>query len=259
ILYGIERLRKKETGPAVVASLAANFCNSGFVGMSVIMNIMPGNQSALTAAGVFMVACNGIFIAGQMMVIGWSRVKRMGNHHLHVSVPLYKRVWRFLEHFILSNAFLMATLLGLLVSVSGVPVWAPLDKGIAMLGYTAPATMIFTLGLCLRPNLVAALRAHSISVPQQIWLCSFRLVIVPALTLGVLLLLGVDPLWTCVTVVISATGTGIIVSALAQLYNAIPGPAALTIGLTNILSLFSITGTLYFLHATGLMPAGVAF
>ncbi len=256
---GIERLRGSADGPAMTAGLSASFCNAGFVGLSVIMNIFPGSAPALTAAGLAMVACNAVIIAGQMSLMGWSRKQRMGRHHLRARLGFRRRLWRFIERFILANGILMATIAGLAVGLAHIPVWEPLDRGIAMLGNTAPPTMLFTMGLCLRAGLMDAVKNHGVSLSGQAWLCVWKLVLLPAATLGVMLLLNIDPLWTCVSVVIAATGTGILVSTMAQVYDAAPGQAALTVGVTNILSLFSLTAVLWLMERMDLLPAELGF
>ncbi len=258
-VWGLERLRGRGDGPAMTAGLSATFCNAGFVGLSVVMNVFPGSAQALTATGLVMVACNPVIIIGQMSLTAWSRRQRMGRHHLHASMGFRRRLWRFFRTFILANSMLMATVAGLAVGLLGIPLWEPLDRGIAMLGSTAPPTMLFTMGLCLRAGLTDAIRSHGVSLPGQVWLCSCKLLLLPLATLGVMLLLDIDPLWTCVTVLIAATGTGILTSTMAQVYNAAPGQAALTVGVTNILSLFSMTAALWLMARMDLIPAGLGF
>ncbi|MDO5537810.1 MAG: AEC family transporter, partial [Desulfovibrionaceae bacterium] len=129
-----------------------------------------------------------------------------------------------------------------------------LDKAVAMIGYVSPPCMLFTLGLTLRGNLTRALQSHAISMGHQLWLWFWRLIGIPLVTLGALLLLGVDPLWVSVSTIVSATGTAIFVAAMAQLYQTAPGSAALTVAVTNLLSLFSLMGALALLTWMGCMP-----
>ena len=100
--------------------------------------------------------------------------------------------------------------------------------------------MLFALGFSLRRNLTEAFRGHSIHMGHQLWMRAWRLVGMPLVVLAALLLLDCNPLWISVSVIMMATGTAIMVASLAQVYGAVPGQAALTVAVTNILSLFSL-------------------
>ena len=252
-LYLFLRLRGKDTGESVIYSLSVAFANVGFVGLPVIINVYNNDNEALTCAGLVMVAANVLAIISQMTLIAWAG-KKKSQKEPEKRLPLHSRIWRFLTRYILSNTVLMATLLGIVAAVAGIHVWAPLDKGIAMIGYTAPTCMLFTMGFSLRENIVRAAAAHAISFSQQFWLCLWRLVLAPLATLAVMTALHIDPVWVSATVICQTTGTAIYVSALGQLYNAAPGQAALTVAATNLLSLFSLSGMLMLLHCLGLMP-----
>lgn len=256
IFYWLERrVRRTAAGPAIISSLSCCFCNAGFVGISVIISLFPGNAGAMSAAGLNVVASNVIVIIGQMMILGWSRQRKMPEgRHMHFVIPLRLRVWRFVRRFLLGNPILMATALGLGVAFLEIPVWEPLDKACSMLGYVSPPCMLFTLGFSLRKNLSEAFRGHSINLKHQLWMMSWRLAGLPLLTLAVLLLLDCDPLWISISVIMMATGTAIMVAAISQVYQAVPGQAALTVAVSNILSFFSLLAAIWFLTVIGIMP-----
>ncbi len=260
LFYWIERrLRHSESGPATISALSASFCNAGFVGISVIISLFPGNAEAMSAAGLTVITSNIIVIIGQMLMLGWSRQRRMPQgRHMHFAIPLRLRIWRFVRRFLLGNPILMATALGLACAFLEIPVWKPLDQACAMLGYVSPTCMLFTLGFSLRKNLAEAFRGHSINVKHQVMLMSWRLLGMPLLLLLVLVLLNCPPLWISVSVIMMATGSAIMVSALSQVYQAVPGQAALTVAVTNILSFFSLLAAIWLLTITGLMPASAA-
>ncbi len=256
LFFCLERsLRRTEAGPAMISSLTCCFCNAGFVGISVIINLFPGNAEAMSAAGLSVVACNIIVIIGQMTLLGWYRRKQMPDgRHIHFDIPRRLRIWRFVRHFILGNPIFMATALGLSVAISGIPLWEPLDKACSMLGFVSPTCMLFALGFSLRRNLTEAFRGHSIHMGHQLWMMAWRLVGMPLVVLAALLLLDCNPLWISVSVIMMATGTAIMVASLAQVYGAVPGQAALTVAVTNILSLFSLMAAIALLTWLNLMP-----
>ncbi len=248
-------LRHKEVGPSMISSLSCVFCNAGFVGLSVILNLFPDNAQAISGAGLSVVACNAVVVIGQMVMLGWSRQRKMPDgRHIHFAIPLRIRIWRFIRRFILGNSLIMATIFGLSIAFLEIPLWEPLDKACAMLGYVSPTCMLFALGFSLRRNLREAFKSHSISIGHQIWLIGWRLVGIPLVTLVVLLLLDCDPTMITVSVIMMATGTAVMVASLGQVYQAVPGQAALTVAVSNILSLFSLMGAICLLTKMDLMP-----
>ena len=191
-----------------------------------------------------------------MTLLGWYRRKQMPDgRHIHFDIPRRLRIWRFVRHFILGNPIFMATALGLSIAISGIPLWEPLDKACSMLGFVSPTCMLFALGFSLRRNLTEAFQGHSIHMGHQIWMMAWRLVGMPLVVLAALLLLDCNPLWISVSVIMMATGTAIMVASLAQVYGAVPGQAALTVAVTNILSLFSLMAAIALLTWLNLMPA----
>lgn len=256
LFFCLERyLRKKDVGPSMISSLSCVFCNAGFVGLSVIINLFPDNPKALSGAGLSVVACNVVVVIGQMVMLGRSRQKKMPDgRHINFVIPLRIRIWRFIRRFILGNSLVMATVFGLSIAFLEIPLWEPLDKACAMLGYVSPTCMLFALGFSLRKNLREAFKSHSISLGHQIWMMGWRLVGLPLVTLAALSLLDCDPVMITVSVIMMATGTAVMVASLAQVYQAVPGQASLTVAVTNILSLFSLMGAIWLLTWLELMP-----
>lgn len=188
-------------------------------------------------------------------MLGWSRQKKMPDgRHINFVIPLRIRIWRFIRRFILGNSLVMATVFGLSIAFLEIPLWEPLDKACAMLGYVSPTCMLFALGFSLRKNLREAFKSHSISLGHQIWMMGWRLVGLPLVTLAALSLLDCDPVMITVSVIMMATGTAVMVASLAQVYQAVPGQASLTVAVTNILSLFSLMGAIWLLTWLELMP-----
>lgn len=261
LFYWMERkFRRAPSGPAIISSLSICFCNAGFVGLSVIINLFPGNREAMAAAGLTVVASNAVAIVAQMVLMAWERKRRAEEGEAPAGEDPEptggKRLWTLFRRFILGNPILMATALGLTVAVLQIPVWKPLDRACELLGFVSPSCMLFALGFCLRANLVEGRTAGGNSVGHQVWLCFMRMVGLPLITLAALVLMGSDPMWTSVAVIIMSTGTAILVAAFGQVYRAAAGQAALTVAITNSLSLFSLMGFIWLLGKLGLIPAG---
>lgn len=263
IIYFIGKIRGEKDKEAVLHGLVVAFCNAGFVGLPIIMSVFNHDKTALSVAGVMIVASNTIVIIAQTMLVSdmakERREKEMeeseGRPAEEKQKTFLQKTGFFLRTYILSNGIFMGVLLGLAVSASGLKIWQPLDKAVSMLGYISPTCMLFTLGLGLRPDVARALSTHSIHAGQQIMLILLRLAGLPLLTLLVLSLLDIDPLWISVSTIMTATGCAIFTATLAQIYQADPGGCALTVSLTNILSIVSISATLILLSYMGLLPS----
>ncbi len=258
ILYFIEKMRGEKDKVAILHGLVVAFCNAGFVGLPIIMSVYNQDKAAISVAGVMIVASNTIVIVAQTMLVSVAAKEKKEKEgdaaREETQQSFLKKTGFFLRTYILSNGIFMGVLLGLAVSASGIRLWQPLDKALSMLGYISPTCMLFTLGLGLRPDVARALSTHSIHAGHQVVLILLRLAGLPLLTLLVLSLLNIDPLWISVSTIITATGCAIFTATLAQIYQADAGGCALTVSLTNILSIVSLSATLILLSHMGLLP-----
>ncbi len=258
IVYFIEKIRGEKDKEAILHGLVVAFCNAGFVGLPIIMSVFNQDKAALSVAGVMIVASNTIVIIAQTMLVSdMAKERREKEGAAAKEQPkktFLQKAGFFLRTYILSNGIFMGVLLGLAVSASGLRIWQPLDKAVSMLGYISPICMLFALGLGLRPDVARALSTHSIHAGHQIVLILLRIAGLPLVTLAVLSFLGIDPLWISVSTIMTATGCAIFTATLAQIYQADPGGCALTVSLTNILSIVSISATLVLLSYLGLLP-----
>lgn len=256
ILYFIEKMRGEKKGEAVLHGLVVTFCNAGFVGLPIIMSVFHNDKNAISVAGVMIVACNIVVIVAQTMLVSTTAKKKAadGAEPSLKKESFLSKAGFFLRTYILSNGIFMGVLLGLAVSVSGLGVWAPLDKALSMLGYISPTCMLFALGLGLRPDVTYALSSHSIHFGHHIILALLRLAGMPLVTLAVLAFFNINPLWISVSTIMTATGCAIFTATLAQIYQADPGGCALTVSLTNLLSILSISGAILLLSFLGYLP-----
>ena len=162
------------------------------------------------------------------------------------------RIWKLLRLFLLGNPLLLATLVGLGLACSGLGLWQPLDHAAALIGSTAAPCMLLALGFDLRQKLVLALRRNGgHTVIRQAWLLLCKLGIHPLICWGIMRLAGLPPLWLGVGVLMSATGTALVASVLAEVYSAVPEEAALTAVLSNAASMVSLMLFIFLLQGAG--------
>ena len=114
--------------------------------------------------------------------------------------------------------------------------------------------MLLALGLDLQQKLaVATRRAQGGVLLRQIWFSLCKLVLHPLLCWGIMYALGITGLWLTIGVLISATATALLVSVLAQVYNAVPEEAALTAVVNNGLSILTLTGFVWLFQTLGMV------
>lgn len=239
---------RRGAGPAVISGLSCSACNAAFVGLPIVSNLWPGNSEAMLVAGLAILTPNVVMIMAQTRLdILSGSLARKGVNPL-VFAGNAARI------FILGNPILLATLAGGALSVSGLGLWEPLDRAISLVGYTAAPCMLLALGLDLQQKLaVATRRAQGAVLLRQIWFSLCKLVLHPLLCWGIMYALGITGLWLTIGVLISATATALLVSVLAQVYNAVPEEAALTAVVSNGLSILTLTGFVWLFQTLGMV------
>lgn len=251
LCFVVEKARGSNTGEGTVSSLGGAFCNAAFIGFPIVLNILPGNGDATMICGLVLLATN-VLVIPALVILDVESKRRTGRTEKQTSLP--KAAWRVLRRFVLGNPMLMATLLGAIVALCRIPIWAPLDKTLADIGYIGPSCMLFSLGLGLRENLVRALRGGTCKVGHQLWLMLWKLVLLPLIAGLLLVACGYTGLWVAVPVIIFASGTATVTSVIAELYHARAEETSLTVVLSSTACLFTIAGWIWVLQQLGYLP-----
>lgn len=245
--WGDRLFCRRGTGPAVISALSCSACNTAFVGLPIVTNLLPGNQKALLIAGLATLTTNIVMIIGQARLDLLAGAAAWGDGSR-------SRLATLLRVFVLGNPILLATLAGAALSLSGLGLWEPLDRTISLVGYTAAPCMLLALGLNLRQKLALAMgRAEGHAALRQTWLISCKLLLHPLLCWGIMWMLGISGAWLAIGVIMSGTGTALIVTVLAEVYSAVPEESALTAVLSNGLSIFTLTGFVWLFMRLGMI------
>ena len=235
--YAVDRLfSRRGTGPAIISGLACSASNTAFVGLPIVAGLLPGNHEAMVVAGLAALTPNVVVIMAQIRMDCLAGSAAWGDGR--------GRIWKLLRLFLLGNPLLLATLAGLALACSGLGLWQPLDHAAALIGSTAAPCMLLALGFDLRQN-----GGHT--VIRQAWLLLCKLGIHPLICWGIMHLAGLPPLWLGVGVLMSATGTALVASVLAEVYSAVPEEAALTAVLSNAASMVSLMLFIFLLQGAG--------
>ena len=186
------------------------------------------------------------------MIVAQSRLDVLAGASAWDGAGGWARRWRLCRALLLGNPVLLMSGVGLILSLSGVGLWEPLDRVAGIIGNTAAPCMLLSLGFDLRQKLaLAARRGQGHAALRQAWVLLCKLLLLPLLAWGIMAAVGLPPLWTAVGVLISATGTALIASVLASVYSAIAEEAAMTAVLSNGLSLFTLTGFIWLFRHLG--------
>ncbi len=135
---------------------------------------------------------------------------------------------------VLKNPVMMAPLLGMLVSVSGVTLPPMILTPMQMLAPSAAPVALFALGISL-----SGLEVRSGNF-ELIWLTLVKLVLHPLATFGFAVLFNLEPFWGASAVVLAALPTGAMVFVLAQQYNTRVALTSATILVTTLVSLITL-------------------
>ena len=122
------------------------------------------------------------------------------------------------------------------------PIPAPLDRTAELVGRSAVPCALFAMG--------ASLAAHRLrgSFRDALLATALKLVAHPALVWSCATLLGLEPLWTKVAVLLAAMPTGINVYLFADRYRAGVNTASSAVVLSTGLSIFTISIVLWLLE-----------
>ncbi|WP_299199788.1 AEC family transporter [uncultured Amphritea sp.] len=135
---------------------------------------------------------------------------------------------------LLKNPVMMAPLLGMLVSISGITLPPMILTPMEMLAPSAAPVALFALGISL-----SGLEVRGGSF-ELVWLTLVKLVVHPLATFGLALLFALEPFWGASAVVLAALPTGAMVFVLAQQYNTRVTLTSATIMVTTLVSLITL-------------------
>lgn len=140
---------------------------------------------------------------------------------------------------ILRNPIIMATLLGILWGIAGLPLPSLVSKTFGFLGQAGPPAALFALGATL------AYRRVRGSVGSASAMVTLKLAVHPALVfLALTLLVPVDPFWVHSAVVFAACPVGANVYVFAQHYGVQVTTTSAAILVSTGLAMLTITGLL---------------
>ncbi len=235
---------RRGQGPAAVIALASSCSNVAFIGLPVVLSLMPNNPEALVAAGLGVFIPNLIVIPCQIHL----DILRNAEGGGHTSLGTLLRS-------VFLNPMMLATATGMALGLSELGLPGPVDGAAQMLGNTAAPCMLLALGLDLRDKVYTALHGERrLNLIRLSGASMVKLVINPLLAWLFLSLAGVTGTWLAVGVIMSGTATALLTYVIADIYNHTPEEVAMVAVVTNSLNLLSLTALTELLRWQGLLP-----
>ncbi|MEC7397740.1 MAG: AEC family transporter [Pseudomonadota bacterium] len=207
--------------------LAAVFANTAYMGIPLFLTAF-GDDGALPAI-IATLAGNFILIGGAIAVLEKLRAKG----------PSTLDICREVGGTLIRNPLLVAPILGILFSVSALPLPLPVGNFLDLMAAVAGPAALFALGLSLvGQSLLGNMR-------EVAWVSGLKLFLQPALTLiFALYVFDLGERLTAAAVILGALPAGALVYVIAQQYGIYVQRASASILLTTAISIASVSGLL---------------
>jgi malonate transporter and related proteins len=206
--------------------MSAAMTNTGFVALPVLHAIY-GQPAVLPAA------IATLFVAAVMFPVNVVLLEiGSGRHGSSASATLLAKQ-------IVLNPMVLSTTLGLIWTIAGLPLPAPMVAYLNIFAGALTPCALFAIGLGLSlDGLRSNLAASAV-------LAAVKLVIMPLVVYGLCVAVGLNPLYTIAAVVCGAVPTAKTVYILAGEYKVEEPLVAATVSMTTLLSVVTLLGWLY--------------
>lgn len=230
---GWRKFRLEKPLDWTVIALNSAWANTVYMGVPIFYFLF-GERGALPVV-ISTLASNLIFI----LVL--ALVSELQNS----SGGVLQKLKSLLMQALLKNPVMMAPLLGMVVSLSGIELPAVILTPMDMLAPSAAPVALFALGISL----------YGLEVKQVgfdlIWLTVVKLLLHPLATWGLAVMIGLNPFWAASAVLLAALPTGAMVFVLAQQYQTRVTLSSATIMVTTLVSVISLALLLPVVKAWG--------
>ena len=193
----------------VLAMMAAS-PNVTFVGLPMLMAFFPGNRTVVLASSISNILLIFMVLLAMLML---DMHKGADTDDVKKRSGLAAAALLFL----VKNPVLIATLAGLLFCGFGLSVPGPLEVFCHMLGSTVAPCALVALGFMVSLQLKE--RGSYPKVSTQLIINGVKFIVQPLLVWGLFTLLGTDPFWTALGVLLAATPSATLAYILSEKYN----------------------------------------
>jgi malonate transporter and related proteins len=222
LVFGIMSIQSQTLASRTMYGMTASMTNTGFVALPVLQAIYGPHAVLPAAIATVFVAVVMFPIAVILLELG--RRDANGSH----TPPMVT-----VKHVVL-NPMVISTLIGMLLSILGLRMPAPIAAYFGILADALTPCALFAIGLGLSLD---GLRAN---IAPASLLSAVKLIIMPIIVYGLSVSLGLDPLYTIAAVICAAVPTAKTVYILAGEYRCEEMMVASSVSMTTLLSVISL-------------------
>ncbi len=239
-LVTAKRVLGHENLESAVFAMLSSFPNSAFMGLPVVMLLLPGDNTAILATSLCAVLYTSILLVTESIL-------QMNTHSGERKTGALLSCGCALA----CNPLLLASALGTIVSMLAVPVPAPLLSMASMLGSTAAPCALFGMGMMLGSQLMSTRGFLPGWFVRQLPVHLLKLFVLPVLTYVCLLFFDISGRILAVGTLISAMPAGIAAYVIAEKHNISAYDTSLNIVASTGLSVITVPITILLLQVSG--------
>lgn len=223
--------QKQDFSSSVIQALNTTFANYAYMGIPLIFALLGEEAQGATIS---------IILTGNLFLIGGAQLLIESQSKEHVG---WKHIVSVIDRSLLRNPIFIATVLGLTVSSLDLTLPQVVTTTLDTLGQAAIPVALFCLG--------ASLQFMHGQTPYRelFFLSAIKLLIHPALTWGVFILLGMqDSIWLIVSVLLTALPTGVLAHVVAMKYDIMEKATSQVVVISTLFSLVTVSVWVNFLE-----------
>lgn len=224
---------------AALMGFLSSFSNAAFLGLPVLMEVMPGNHEVVLASTITIVMATALIVFCMFLLEWYGNGEGLNR----------KRLLRKVVFSLLRNPILIATLLGGAVCLARFPIPEALLKFLRMAAATAVPCALVAQGMVLSVQMTSAAGGES-HPRRQILVQLVKLLLMPLLTWWALAAFGVAPAWVVAGVVLAAMPTGSISFVISETYRVGERDCSQIILIGTAVSILTVPVFLYMLQRT---------
>jgi malonate transporter and related proteins len=230
-------LRKASMAEATIQALAGSYGNIGYMGPGLALLAL-GEKAAVPVALIFCFENMLHFsVTPALMALA-------GRNAGSLTQGLRDVTGKILFH-----PFILATIVGFLAAATGFEAPLPIQRLIDMLAQAAAPCALFAMGVTL------AMRPLRRVPVELVYIVPIKLLLLPLVMYVFLSLAGhFDPVWTYTAVLLASLPTATNVFVLGQQYNVWQERASASVLVTTVLSVVTVSTTLYLIRSGTLVP-----
>ncbi len=233
--------RKKPEESAVLA-LLSSFPNAAFMGLPIVVLLLPGNAEAAIVASL------GAVLPSATMLFTDSKLecgRHSGENRRQALLSAFRSLYR--------NPLLIYSALGAAVSLFQLPVPRAILSITGMLGSTSAPCALFCMGMILSRQMTSSRGFTRGWLRRQLPMHLFKLAIQPLIMFGVLSLFGIRGIAVGVATIMAAMPTAIAAYIIAEKYQIATEDSSLGIVVDTAASAVTIPAIIILLQWQGLL------